>query len=160
MGNFEFKKLKQPKIDWWESGIIYQLYPRSFKDTNSDGIGDIRGMIEKLDYLKELGIDIIYLNPIYKSSGKDNGYDIVSFFEFDSEYGTMNDFEEFMKELHKREMYLIMDFVPNHTSDQHEWFIKSCEGDEKYKDYYIWYESEDKENPPTNWVSELVENLK
>lgn len=128
--------------------VIYQIYPKSFKDTNGDGIGDIPGIIEKLDYLKELGVNAIWLCPCYKSPGHDNGYDIADYRCVAPEYGTMDDMYRLIAEMHKRGMRLIMDLVPNHTSDEHEWFVRSRKGEEKYRDYYYWFDS-----PQNSWGS-------
>ncbi|STX60702.1 isomaltulose synthase [Klebsiella variicola] len=110
---------------WWKEAVFYQIYPRSFKDTNDDGIGDIRGIIEKLDYLKSLGIDAIWINPHYDSPNTDNGYDISNYRQIMKEYGTMEDFDNLVAEMKKRNMRLMIDVVINHTSDQHPWFIQS-----------------------------------
>lgn len=124
---------------WWKESVIYQIYPRSFKDTNGDGIGDLRGIIEKLDYLKELGIDIIWLNPIYKSPNDDNGYDISDYYDIMDEFGTMADFDELLAEAHQRGIRILMDLVVNHTSDEHPWFQESRKSkDNPYRDYYYW----------------------
>ncbi|HMO37805.1 MAG TPA: alpha-glucosidase [Saprospiraceae bacterium] len=134
---------------WWKESVIYQIYPRSFKDTNGDGIGDLRGIIEKLDYLKELGIDIIWLNPIYKSPNDDNGYDISDYYDIMDEFGTMADFDELLAEAHQRGIRILMDLVVNHTSDEHEWFQQSRQSkDNPYRDYYFW-----KPEPANNWPS-------
>ena len=120
---------------WWKEAVFYQIYPRSFYDTNGDGIGDLRGIIEKLDYLKDLGIDALWLSPIYDSPNDDNGYDIRDYHKIMGEFGTMEDFDELLEETHKRGMRLIMDLVVNHTSDEHEWFQKALENsDSQYRD--------------------------
>jgi oligo-1,6-glucosidase len=138
---------------WWKEGVVYQIYPRSFYDSNGDGIGDIRGIIEKLDYLKKLGIDIIWLNPVYGSPNDDNGYDISHYQQIMAEFGTMEDIEELLEKMHQREMKLIMDLVVNHTSDEHPWFIESRESkDNPYRDYYIWRKGKDRQLP-NNWRS-------
>lgn len=138
---------------WWKEAIAYQVYVRSFKDSNGDGIGDLQGLIEKLDYLKNLGIDIIYLNPINKSPNYDNGYDISDFRDIMDEFGTMDDFDRLIQELRKREMHFIMDLVVNHTSHLHPWFIESRKSiDNPYRDYYIWHPGKNG-NPPNNWGS-------
>lgn len=138
---------------WWKEGVVYQLYPISFKDSNGDGIGDIRGIIEKLDYLKELGVSIVWLNPVYKSPNDDNGYDISDYRDIMNEFGNMEDFDELLKEMHKRDIKLVMDLVVNHSSDEHSWFIESRKSkDNPYRDYYIWRKGKD-ENPPNNWGS-------
>lgn len=138
---------------WWKEGVVYQIYPRSFKDSNGDGIGDLRGIIEKLDYLKDLGVDIIWLSPIYKSPNDDNGYDISDYRDIMTEFGTMKDFDELLREMHKRGLKLLMDLVVNHTSDEHSWFVESRRSkDNTYRDYYIWREGK-YGNLPNNWGS-------
>ena len=121
--------------------VIYQIYPRSFMDSNNDGIGDIRGIISKLDYICELGANAIWLCPCYKSPNKDNGYDVADYREIMDEFGTMDDMRELIREMHSRGMKLIMDLVPNHTSDQHKWFVESKKSkDNPYSDYYYWFD--------------------
>ena len=138
---------------WWKEAVFYQIYPRSFKDSNGDGIGDLRGIIEKLDYLKELGINAIWCSPIYDSPNDDNGYDIRNYEKIMDEFGTMEDFDELLDEIHKRDMKLIMDLVINHSSDEHEWFRSSVnDPDSPFKDYYIWRDG-DENTPPNNWES-------
>ena len=138
---------------WWKEGIAYQAYVRSFKDSNGDGVGDLRGIIEKIDYLQELGINILYLNPINKSPNDDNGYDISDFRDIMDEFGTLMDFQDLISELHKRDMRLVMDLVINHSSDEHPWFTESRKSkDNPYRDYYIWQPGKDG-NPPNNWGS-------
>ncbi len=138
---------------WWKEAVFYQIYPRSFKDSNGDGIGDIRGIIEKLDYLKELGVDAVWCSPMYDSPNDDNGYDIRDYRKIMEEFGTMEDFDELLSEMHKRDMKLIMDLVINHSSDEHEWFRSSVsDPDSPYKDYYIWRDGKG-DNPPNNWDS-------
>lgn len=138
---------------WWKEGVVYQIYPRSFYDSNGDGIGDLKGVISKLDYLKELGIDIIWLNPVYKSPNADNGYDISDYRDIMDEFGTMEDFDELLCEAHKRGIRIIMDLVVNHTSDEHEWFKKSKESkDNSYRDFYIWKEGKGGKEP-NDWKS-------
>jgi oligo-1,6-glucosidase len=138
---------------WWKEGVVYQIYPRSFKDSNGDGIGDLRGIIEKLDYLKNLGVDIIWLCPIYQSPNDDNGYDISDYRNIMNEFGTMEDFNELLSEMHKRGLKLLMDLVVNHTSDEHSWFIESRKSkDNPYRNYYIWKKGV-AGNPPNNWGS-------
>ncbi len=133
--------------------VIYQIYPKSFRDSNNDGIGDIQGIIEKLDYLSDLGINAIWLCPCYKSPGHDNGYDISDYRSIAPEYGTSDDIKRLIKEMHSRNMKLIMDLVPNHTSNEHIWFEKSRNGDEKYRDYYYWFDE-----PLNNWQSSFGES--
>ncbi len=127
------------KKKWWHDKVAYQIYPKSFLDTNGDGIGDLGGIISKLDYLKELGIDIIWLSPIYKSPFVDQGYDISDYYAIAEEFGTMEQFEELLAEAKKRDMYIIMDLVINHCSDQHEWFQKALADPEgEYADYFYF----------------------
>ena len=138
---------------WWHSSVVYQIYPRSFNDSNGDGIGDINGIREKLDYLKELGIDVIWLSPVYKSPNDDNGYDISDYQDIMSDFGTMEDFNELLSEIHKRNMKIIIDLVINHTSDEHPWFIESRSSKQNPKrDWYIWREGKDNKEP-NNWES-------
>ena len=114
-----------PDKKWWKEAIVYQVYPRSFKDSNGDGIGDLRGIISKLDYLQGLGVDVIWLNPIYASPNDDNGYDISDYKGIMKEFGTMEDFDALLNGLHERKLKLVMDLVVNHTSDEHKWFVGS-----------------------------------
>jgi oligo-1,6-glucosidase len=138
---------------WWKESVVYQVYPRSFKDSNGDGIGDIKGITQKLDYLKNLGIDVIWLSPVYQSPNDDNGYDISDYQAIMDEFGTMNDWEELLAEIHKRDMRLIMDLVVNHSSDEHAWFAESRKSkDNPYRDYYIWRPGKDGREP-NNWES-------
>lgn len=138
---------------WWKELIGYQIYPRSFKDSNGDGIGDLKGIIEKLDYLKDLGIDLIWVSPFFKSPNDDNGYDISDYRDILEEFGTMEDFDNLLSETHKRGMKLIIDLVINHTSDEHPWFIEARESkDSPKRDWYIWREGKDNEEP-NNWES-------
>lgn len=124
---------------WWHSSVVYQIYPRSFNDSNGDGIGDIKGIIEKLDYLKNLGIDVIWLSPVFKSPNDDNGYDISDYEDIMEEFGTLEDMENLLKEANNRDIKILMDLVANHTSDEHKWFIESRKSkDNPYRDYYIW----------------------
>lgn len=133
---------------WWHSSVVYQIYPRSFKDSNGDGIGDINGIREKLDYLKELGIDVIWLSPVYKSPNDDNGYDISDYCDIMDEFGTMEDMDNLLKEANERGIKILMDLVVNHTSDEHEWFIEAKKSkDNEYRDYYIWRDSVDGNEP-------------
>lgn len=141
---------------WYKDAIIYQIYPRSFKDSNGDGIGDIRGIIEKLDYLQDLGVNAVWLSPCYKSPNDDNGYDISNYRDIMDEFGTLKDWEEMIKGMHKRGIKLIMDLVVNHSSDEHYWFKESRKSkDNPYRDYYIWREGKGKngKKPPNNWTS-------
>ena len=138
---------------WWKEQVVYQIYPRSFYDSNNDGIGDIKGIILKLDYLKLLGIDIIWISPHFDSPNDDNGYDIRNYKKVMEEFGSMQDFDQLLKEVHIRKMKLIIDLVVNHTSDEHDWFIESKSSqNNNFRDYYIWKEG-DKKNPPNNWTS-------
>ncbi|SEN38374.1 oligo-1,6-glucosidase/alpha-glucosidase [Mesobacillus persicus] len=138
---------------WWKEAVAYQIYPRSFMDYNGDGIGDIQGVISKLDYLKDLGIDVIWICPIYSSPNDDNGYDISNYQGIMEEFGTMEDFDQLLDEVHNRGMKLIMDLVINHTSDEHPWFIESRSSKENpYRDYYIWHPGKDGKEP-NNWES-------
>ena len=152
---------------WWKEAVAYQIYPRSFMDSNNDGIGDLQGIISKLDYLKDLGIDVIWICPVYKSPNDDNGYDISDYQDIMSDFGTMEDFNELLSEIHKRNMKIIIDLVINHTSDEHPWFIESRSSKQNPKrDWYIWREGKDNKEP-NNWESifkgsawEYVENTK
>ncbi|RIW39077.1 alpha-glucosidase [Bacillus salacetis] len=138
---------------WWKESVVYQIYPRSFMDSNGDGIGDIPGIISKLDYLKELGIDVVWLSPVYKSPNDDNGYDISDYQDIMDEFGTMDDWDLLLKEMHDRGMKLIMDLVVNHSSDEHKWFAESRKSkDNPYRDYYIWRQPKDGREP-NNWGS-------
>ncbi len=138
---------------WWKEAVVYQIYPRSFKDSNGDGIGDIKGITSKLDYLKELGIDVVWLSPVYKSPNDDNGYDISDYRNIMDEFGTMADWDEMLSEMHKRGIKLMMDLVVNHSSDEHAWFVESRKSkDNPYRDYYIWRPGKDGKEP-NNWES-------
>lgn len=143
----------------FKKSTVYQIYPKSFKDSNGDGIGDLCGVIEKLDYLKELGIDYIWLTPFYISPQKDNGYDIADYYNVDPRFGTMDDFEKLVCEAEKRGIKLMLDMVFNHTSTEHEWFKNAMAGDEKYKNFYIFKKGKEEDNSaPTNWVSKFGGN--
>ena len=147
-------KHKNDGLEWWKTAVIYQCYPRSFKDSNGDGSGDLAGIVSKLDYLHDLGVEAVWLNPIFRSPKKDNGYDITDYMDIDPLYGTMADFKLLVSELHSKEMYLILDFVPNHTSDEHEWFIESQSSlDSSKRDWYIWANASAGGGPPNNWLS-------
>lgn len=138
---------------WWKECVVYQIYPRSFYDSNGDGICDLRGILQKLDYLKELGIDVVWLCPVYKSPNDDNGYDISDYQDIMEEFGTLADWEELLAEMHKRGIKLVMDLVVNHTSDEHPWFIESrTSKDNPYRDFYIWRPARDG-HEPNNWRS-------
>lgn len=139
---------------WWKEAVIYQIYPRSFMDSNGDGIGDIKGITSRLDYLKYLGVDVLWLSPIYRSPNDDNGYDISDYQAIMDEFGTMEDFDEMLSEAHARGLRVVMDLVVNHTSDEHKWFMESRRSKENaYRDYYIWREGKDEKTPPNNWGS-------
>lgn len=141
------------KKAWWKESVVYQIYPRSFADSNGDGIGDLRGIIQKLDYLEELGIDVVWLCPVYKSPNDDNGYDISDYQDIMDEFGTLADWDELLAGLHQRGIKLVMDLVVNHTSDEHPWFIESRKSkDNPYRDYYIWRPGKDGREP-NNWAS-------
>ena len=137
---------------WWQKSVVYQIYPRSFMDSNGDGIGDLQGIISKLDYLRNLGVDVIWLSPFYASPNADNGYDISDYQKIMEEFGTMEDFDELLKEAHQRNLKIIIDMEVNHSSDEHEWFKKSKAGIEPYRNYYIWRKGVDGKEP-NNWRS-------
>ena len=142
------------KRNWWKEAVAYQVYPRSFNDSNGDGIGDLPGLIEKLDYLENLGIDVIWLSPMYPSPNDDNGYDISDYKGIMSEFGTMDDFDQLLSNIHQREMKLILDLVVNHTSDEHPWFIESKSSKASAKrDWYIWADPKPDGSEPNNWES-------
>lgn len=139
---------------WWKESVVYQIYPRSFCDSNGDGIGDLNGITGKLDYLKELGIDVIWLSPVYKSPNDDNGYDISDYQAIMDEFGTMEDFERMLATAHEKGIKIMMDLVVNHTSDEHKWFIESRKStDNPYRDYYIWRPAKEDGSLPNNWGS-------
>ncbi|MFF2753688.1 alpha-glucosidase [Psychrobacillus sp. NPDC058041] len=138
---------------WWKRSVVYQIYPRSFMDSNGDGIGDLNGIISKLEYLEQLGVDVIWLSPVYDSPNDDNGYDIRNYRAIMQEFGTMDDFERLIDEAKQRGIRIVMDLVVNHTSDEHAWFVESQSSkDSKYRDYYIWREGKN-DQPPNNWGS-------
>ncbi|MGG4167031.1 alpha,alpha-phosphotrehalase [Rossellomorea vietnamensis] len=148
--------MKQP---WWKKSVVYQIYPKSFYDTSGNGVGDIKGITAKLDYLKELGIDVVWITPIYKSPQNDNGYDISDYFNIHEEYGTMEDFDELLEEAHSRGIKIIMDIVINHTSTENQWFIESRKSkDNEYRDFYIWKDGKEDGSEPTNWQSKFGGN--
>ena len=144
-------------MSWYKEAIGYQIYPKSFNDSNNDGVGDLIGIIDKLDYLKDLGITMIWLGPIYKSPMDDNGYDVSDYYDIAPEYGTLADFKRLLFEAHKRNIRVVMDLVLNHTSDEHQWFIESRKSlDNPYRDYYLWAKGKivnGEEVEPTNWAS-------
>ena len=139
---------------WWQKGIIYQIYPRSFQDSNNDGIGDLQGIIQRLDHLQWLGISAVWISPIYPSPMADFGYDIADYTGIDPIFGNMDDFDKLLTELHNRDMKLILDLVPNHTSNQHPWFLESKSSiDNPKRDWYIWHDPLPDGSPPNNWLS-------
>lgn len=138
---------------WWKEAVFYQIYPRSFCDSNGDGIGDLQGIIRKLDYLKNLGVDALWLSPVYDSPNDDNGYDIRDYDKIMEEFGTMEDFDQLLSEVHKRDMRLIMDLVVNHTSDEHSWYRQARCPDSPYRDYYFFRKDDGSHTPPNNWTS-------
>ena len=138
----------------FKKSTVYQIYPKSFKDSNGDGIGDLNGVIEKLDYLKELGIDYIWLTPFYISPQIDNGYDVANYYDIDPSFGTIEDFDNLVKEAGDRQIYVMLDMVFNHTSTEHNWFKNALKGDLKYKDFYIFKKGTDGKEP-TNWISKF-----
>ena len=141
------------KQAWWKESVVYQIYPRSFCDSNGDGIGDLRGILSKLDYLKELGINVIWMSPVYKSPNDDNGYDISDYQDIMDEFGTMEDFDNLLAAAHERGIRIVMDLVVNHTSDEHKWFVESRSSrDNPKRDFYIWREAKDG-HEPNNWGS-------
>ncbi|XP_055372352.1 maltase A1-like [Condylostylus longicornis] len=150
-------KGKTIEKDWWETSSFYQIYPRSFKDSNGDGIGDLKGIKSKLQHLKDIGVNATWLSPIYKSPMVDFGYDISDFYEINPDYGTMKDFEELIEEAKKLGIKIILDFVPNHSSDENIWFQKSIKRIEPYTDYYVWHKGKPNPDggrplPPSNWL--------
>lgn len=140
--------------DWWKNSVVYQIYPRSFKDSNGDGFGDLQGIIEKLDYLKELGIDVIWLSPVFDSPQDDNGYDIRDYRRIYEKFGTNEDLEELIEKAHGKGIKIVLDLVANHTSDEHRWFVESRKSkDNPYSDYYIWKDPKPDGSEPNNWGS-------
>src|SRR5271165_6091710 len=146
---------------WWKNAVIYEIYPRSFQDSNGDGIGDLNGITQRLDYLKELGVDAIWLTPIYPSPQVDFGYDISDYENIDPQYGTLADFDHLVAEANKRHIRIMMDMVMNHTSDKHKWFLQSRSSrDNPYRDWYMWHDGKgetatDKGEVPNNWQSDF-----
>ncbi|MBN2849860.1 MAG: glucohydrolase, partial [Erysipelotrichaceae bacterium] len=146
------------KTQWWKNAVGYQIYPRSFKDTNADGIGDLRGIIEKLDYIQDLGVDCVWICPFYRSPMDDNGYDVSDFYDVDPLFGTLDDAKELIAKAHQKGIRIILDLVLNHTSDEHPWFMESRSSlDNPKRDWYIWQKPRQDEKgkriPPTNWAS-------
>ena len=148
---------KNFKEQWWHKSTVYQIYPKSFNDTTGNGQGDINGIIEKLDYLKKLGVEVLWLTPMYKSPQADNVYDISDYYNIDENYGTMQDFEKLLEEAHKRGLKIVMDIVVNHSSTENEWFKKSEQEDPEYRDFYIWKDAVNGKEP-TNWQSKFGGN--
>jgi alpha-glucosidase len=141
---------------WWQTAVIYQIYPRSFQDSSGDGVGDLRGISRRLDYLVELGIDAIWLSPIFPSPMEDFGYDISNYTDIDPLFGTLSDFDSLLELAHDRGLKLLLDLVPNHTSDQHPWFQESRSSRTNIKrDWYIWRDPASDGGPPNNWLSIL-----
>jgi alpha-glucosidase len=141
---------------WWQAGVIYQIYPRSFQDTNNDGIGDLKGIERRLDYLVDLGIEAIWISPIYPSPMVDFGYDVADYCDVDRRFGTLADFDDLLMQAHRRGLKVLLDFVPNHTSDQHPWFVESRASQENQKrDWYIWRDPAADGGPPNNWISDF-----
>ena len=133
---------------WWQQAVIYQVYPKSFQDSNQDGLGDLRGIISRLDYIKQLGADVIWLNPVYKTANIDSGYDILDYQSINPDLGTMSDFDALVTEAHQRGLKIMMDLVVNHTSSDHDWFKQSRSStDNPYRDYYIWRDPVDGHEP-------------
>ena len=150
------KKVKPEDIKqtWWKETIVYQIYPRSFQDSDGDGVGDLRGIINRLDYIKDLGVETIWLSPIFGSPNDDNGYDVSDYRDIMTDFGTMADFDEMLTGMKERGLRLILDLVPNHSSDEHEWFREAKKSkDNPYRDYYFWKPAKADGSPPTNWVS-------
>ena len=144
--------MNEPRA-WWKEAVVYQIYPRSFADSNGDGIGDLNGITAHLDYLHTLGVDVIWVSPFYKSPNDDNGYDISDYRAIMDEFGTMEDFDRMLAGIHERGMRLVIDLVVNHSSDEHPWFVESRKSrDNPYRDYYIWRDGKGDE-PPNNWGS-------
>src|SRR5689334_19726128 len=142
------------KYLWWQRGVIYQIYPRSFQDSNGDGVGDLPGIVARLDYLEWLGVDAVWLSPIYPSPMADFGYDISNYTDIDPLFGTLADFDRLVEEVHRRGMKLLLDFVPNHTSDQHPWFKESRSSRNNAKrNWYIWRDPRPNGAEPNNWLS-------
>jgi len=141
-------------LNWFKKGVIYQIYPRSFKDSNKDGIGDLKGITSKLDYIKSLNVDIIWISPIFKSPNKDNGYDVSDYCAIMPEFGTMSDFDELLSEAHQKDLKIVLDLVPNHTSDEHKWFKQAKQSkNNPYRNFYIWKKPKPDGSPPNNWSS-------
>jgi alpha-glucosidase len=143
---------------WWKRGVIYQIYPRSFQDSNGDGTGDLRGIIDRLEYLAWLEVDAIWLSPFYPSPMADFGYDVSDYCDVDPLFGTLADFDALLEEAHERGLRVIIDFVPNHTSDQHPWFLESKSSrDNPKRDWYAWRDPKPDGSPPNNWLAVFVD---
>ena len=139
---------------WWKGAVIYQIYPRSFQDSNADGIGDLQGIIQRLDYIKSLGVDAVWISPFFKSPMKDFGYDISDYRDIDPMFGNIDDFDQLIAEAHQRDIKIIIDQVLSHTSNQHPWFVASREDKTNPKaDWYVWADPKPDGSPPNNWIS-------
>ena len=144
------------KHHWWQRGIVYQVYPRSFQDSNHDGVGDLKGITQRLDYLVELGVDAVWVSPIFPSPMADFGYDVSNYTDIDPLFGTLTDFDALVAATHARGLKIVLDFVPNHTSDQHPWFIESRSSrTSRKRDWYVWRDAKPDGGVPNNWVSEF-----
>ena len=145
--------------NWWKNAVLYEIYPRSFQDSNGDGIGDLNGITQRLDYLKELGVDAVWLSPVYPSPQADFGYDISDYKNIDPQYGTLADFDRLIAEANKRHIRILMDMVMNHTSDEHKWFQQSRSSrTNPYRDWYMWRDPkmvDGQREPPNNWISDF-----
>lgn len=150
------KNLRADELDedWWKNAVVYQIYPKSFKDSDNDGTGDLQGIISKLEYLKETGVTVVWLSPIHKSPQVDDGYDISDFKDVDPIFGTLDDFDNLVAKAEELGLKIVMDLVPNHSSNEHPWFLLSENRTEGYEDYYVWVDKNATTNgPPNNWVS-------
>lgn len=155
------REVVKPEKDWFESGVFYQIYPRSFKDSDGDGVGDIKGITASLEHLKDLGVTGTWLSPIFKSPMRDFGYDIADFYNVDEIFGTNEDLAELFAKAKEMEIKIILDFVPNHSSNESEWFSKSELRQDGFDDWYVWHDAkgedaDGKPIPPTNWVSDMM----
>lgn len=148
---------EEDESEWWRHATFYQVYPRSFKDSDGDGVGDLRGITSKIPYLKSIGIDAIWLSPMFESPMVDNGYDVSDFRQIHHEFGTMEDYDEMIREANAHGIHIMLDFVPNHSSDKHEWFEKSVKREMPYDNFYTWrdpvFDEDNNRHPPNNWVS-------
>jgi len=152
----DFRKLEEPMSEqpWWQKAVIYQIYPRSFRDSNGDGIGDLKGILDRIDYLCWLGVDAVWISPIYPSPMADFGYDVANYIDIDPLFGTLADFDRLLKALRERGIRVILDFVPNHSSDEHPWFQEArTSRDNPRRDWYIWRDPRPDGGPPNNWLS-------